>query len=83
MAVIKFFASVKDKMGTDSMQISLNTPSPVREVLTAVAHRESVELSALVNDTLMYAVNQEMAGLNHIVSDSDELAVLPPLSGGV
>ena len=33
-------------------------------------------------NSLQYAVNCEYVDLNFIVSDSDELAIFPPVSGG-
>jgi len=83
MAVLKFFASVKERMGAESMSIQLSEPVPVRRLLEMAAERAAVDPATLINGSFMYAVNQETEDLDHVVGDSDEVAVLPPLSGGV
>ncbi len=82
MAKLRFFASVKEKMGVDMMEMPVSNTIMVRDLLTQAAKEASVDPSVLINNSLLYAVNQEATGLDHKIEDSDEVAVLPPLSGG-
>ena len=82
MAILKFFASVKDRMGTGSMEINLPESVTLRKLMQKAAREANVDEAALLNPSLLYAVNQETTGLDAAVGDSDEIAVLPPLSGG-
>lgn len=83
MAVIRFFASVRDKMGTDSVEVTLSAPVPLRDVLRLAAEGAGQDPAVLTDSRLMYAVNRDRRGLEHVVNNDDEVAVLPPLSGGV
>lgn len=69
-------------MGRESTSILLDEPVTVQALLTRVATDASVDKSVLLNQSLLYAVNQRMEGPECMVNDTDELAVLPPLSGG-
>ncbi len=82
MAKLRFFASVKEKMGVDMMEMPVLNPIMMRDLLTQAAKEADVDPSVLINNSLLYAVNQEATGLDHKIEDSDEVAVLPPLSGG-
>ncbi len=82
MAKLNFFATVKEKVGTDSMVLRLEQPVDVRQLLKRAADVACVDPSVLINKSLLYAVNQEIATLHSRVEDGDEVAVLPPLSGG-
>lgn len=82
MAKLRFFASVKEKMGEDTMEIPVKGTISVRDFLLQVADKTGADPALLINDSLLYAINQEMAGLDQKINDGDEVAVLPPLSGG-
>jgi len=82
MAELKFFASVKERVGTDSMVLRLEEPMEVRQILNMAAAMACVDPSILINNSLLYSVNQEIVALHSKVEDKDEVAVIPPLSGG-
>ena len=82
MATIRFFASVRDKTGRDSVTIEIKSPSSVGDALKMAAAQMGVNEATLINRSLRYAVNMNIEGLDFTVNDSDEIALLPPLSGG-
>ncbi|MBI5815755.1 MAG: MoaD/ThiS family protein [Nitrospinae bacterium] len=82
MATVRFFASVRDRVKNESVEIPLAKPLPLRDVLAKTAAALKVDEVALINPSLLYAVNKNMEGLDFIVNNNDEVAVLPPLSGG-
>lgn len=82
MVTVKFFASIKDKVGRESIDIPINAPSSIRNVLNRVAEKTSTDPALLMPGGFLYAVNQRMESLDTTVNDGDEIAVLPPLSGG-
>jgi molybdopterin converting factor subunit 1 len=75
---IKFFASCREFAGVNETELPINKGQTVADVLT-VLRQKFPRLS--LSDT-MTAVNQEFAAPNYILKDGDELAILPPVSGG-
>ncbi|OLC26189.1 MAG: molybdopterin converting factor subunit 1 [Actinobacteria bacterium 13_1_20CM_2_65_11] len=76
----RLFARLREQAGTDAETVEVRPGSTVDEVYDALqkahagleANRESVRV----------AVNQEFADWDAIVSDGDEVAFIPPVSGG-
>lgn len=83
MAKLKLFAAVREKAGMDALDVALTAPLPLRDFLTLASQKAGVGLSVIMNNSLLYAVNGDMRGLDYPVAPSDEVAVLPPMSGGV
>jgi molybdopterin synthase sulfur carrier subunit len=77
---ILFFAQLKDATGCDSAELSVTSPLSTEQLWTELlkqfpklaAHRVSVRL----------ACNQEYTMPNARFSDGDEVALIPPVSGG-
>jgi molybdopterin converting factor small subunit len=65
---------------------SLTPPSDVRtlgELKDWLTRTEPALAEALVNGRVQYAVNQSLVrDLGHPLGESDEIAFLPPMSGG-
>lgn len=83
MARLRLFAAVRERAMIDTLDVELTTPMPLRDFLTLSAERGGIGLALIMNQSLLYAVNGEMRGLDFSVGPSDEVAVMPPLSGGV
>ena len=73
---IRYFASLREQLGTDELTISANGVSTVADVWQVANHDE-----ALPNH-LLYAVNLEYAQPDTTVNDGDEVAFFPPVTGG-
>jgi len=81
MITIKLFAIVKDKAGRDELQLDV-TDSTVADLLKHIS-REIPALAEIVSaGTLRVSINSEFAGLHAVVRDGDEVALMPPFSGG-
>lgn len=78
MTEILFFAQAARWMGRASLELELDRPLSLTELLR---RPELAPLSAAVSGT-RFAVNHEFASLDSLVSPGDEVAVLPPVSGG-
>jgi molybdopterin synthase sulfur carrier subunit len=81
---LKFFASLREALGTGSESISLpagvHTVAQVREFLQA---RGGVWAEALAEGQVMrFACNQEMVAATAQLSEGCELAFFPPVTGG-
>jgi molybdopterin synthase sulfur carrier subunit len=78
VAVLRLFAAAREAAGTGRALVPGRT---VGEVLDDARTRYGPQFG-LVLDTSRVWRNGEPAGLDEPVSDTDEVAVLPPVSGG-
>ncbi len=83
MLQLRYFASLREQLGTGEEQIEF--PAEVTDVagLTRwLQAREEPWKSALADSRLHVAINQEIVTPNAAVSDGDEIAWFPPVTGG-
>lgn len=78
MAVLRLFASAREAAGTDRVTVSEAT---VGEILDAARVRYGEHFAAVLASSRVW-VNGEPATDDTVVGDADEVAVLPPVSGG-
>lgn len=77
MNKILFFAHLRDAVGEDFVRVDVSgkTVAEVKELL-----KEKYNLQKL--DTVMTAINEEFAANEDIIQSGDEVAFIPPVSGG-
>ncbi len=76
---VRFFAALRDTLGIREQTLDLPGPATVVSAWTAlVALHPSLEAAS----SLAYAVNRAYADLDTALHDGDELALIPPVSGG-
>jgi molybdopterin converting factor subunit 1 len=75
---VLYFGVLKDVMGQRSAVMDVAEGASVAELLAL--HRGSG--AASVWDSIAVAVNQEYARVEDVLKDGDEVALLPPVSGG-
>ena len=81
MVTIKLFAILKDKAGRDELRIELDAGT-VSDLLKQIA-REVPTLSDMISrGSILVSVNHELARQDSAVRDGDEVALMPPFSGG-
>lgn len=82
MIQIQYFARYRETLGIDSESLawdaSLHTIEDVRAVLSA----RGAEWGVLAEQNLMCARNQELCSLDEPLSDGDEVAFFPTVTGG-
>ena len=81
---ILYFAWVRDKIGLDSEEVDLPA-----EIVTAGEFTEWFKTRGDTyaevigaSDTVKMAINQEYAGPENAISNEDEVALFPPVTGG-
>ena len=77
---VKFFAVVREQAGTSEFALHLSDSSTVAEARDAIADRFP-QIRTLVNRSA-YALNRVYAAPDTRIVSGDELAVIPPVSGG-
>ncbi len=80
-----YFAWVRDKIGIDSEIIDLppeiKTAAEFIEWFKSRGERYAQVIGA--SDTVKMAINQEYAGPDDTVTNQDEVALFPPVTGGI
>jgi len=76
---VLFFAQCSDWMKRKEIEVTIDQDLPLIDLIESTP-----ELSPVMEhlDLLKVAVNREMSSIESNVSDGDEVAFLPPLSGG-
>lgn len=77
---VRLFARLRDIAGTSELHRELPNGSTARVLWDSLA-AEHTEL-ARYRDAVSTAINEEYAKMDHALSDGDEVAFLPPVSGG-
>ena len=78
MATLRLFASIREEAGEREVTIAGAT---VGEIVAAATEKFGDHFGELANTCQLW-VNGEPAGLDDAVAADDEVALLPPVSGG-
>jgi molybdopterin synthase sulfur carrier subunit len=77
MNKVMFFAHLREAVGEEFLRI---------DAVGKTVGELKAELAAIYNlpklDTVMTAVNEEFAQDDEVIQDGDEIAFIPPVSGG-
>jgi MoaE-MoaD fusion protein len=78
---VLFFGVLKDAFGADSEVLELDEGSSVVELVEI--YRERNRGLTEILDSIAVAVNQAYVRGSNVLNDGDEVALLPPVSGGL
>jgi len=73
---VKFFASLRERVGKSSDRLDANSVKTVLQVWQQTVGETSLDTNILA------AVNMEYVDAEHAVCDGDEVAFFPPVTGG-
>jgi molybdopterin synthase sulfur carrier subunit len=76
---IQLFGITRDIVGQNQHQLNLNEPANVADLLQQLKN-EFPELNRLTS--LLIAINAEYADNQAVINPNDEVALIPPVSGG-
>jgi molybdopterin synthase sulfur carrier subunit len=77
---VKMFAIFQEVFATDEMQITLEAGAPVSQIFDRlVSHHPNLERWRSLT---RYAINLNFAEPHTVLHDQDEVALIPPVSGG-
>ncbi|MSP79408.1 MAG: molybdopterin converting factor subunit 1 [Dehalococcoidia bacterium] len=77
---VRLFAIARERAGTSQAMLDVPAHSDVAQALSMLGSTYP-KLSPLLA-RCMVAVNREYAQRDHTLHDNDELAIIPPVSGG-
>ena len=76
---VRLFAGLRERAGAERVELELPEPASVADVLAAMA---STPVGPLRAGQCVVAINREYARADEPVSAGDEVALIPPVSGG-
>jgi len=77
---LRFFASLRERLKMSAAERTLADGATVAELWNALC-RERPDLEPL-SASVTFAVNREYVERTHRLADGDEVALIPPVSGG-
>jgi MoaE-MoaD fusion protein len=78
---VRLFAILREHAETDHIELRLEPQATVADALVALSHMRPIgELLSRI--PVHMAVNRDYAAPDTVLSADDELALIPPLSGG-
>ncbi len=77
---VRFFAAARDLAGCERTEVSIATGATIADLRGHLA-AEMPALASLLKHSLL-AVGQQYANDQTVLCDGDEVAVIPPVSGG-
>jgi molybdopterin synthase catalytic subunit len=77
---VRLFATLKDRAGRDRIQIDVEQPATVQDLILAAVRAYPALAEALPSSLI--AVNKAYAGPTTVLQSGDEVAIFPPVSGG-
>jgi len=78
---VRLFAMLRETAGTGSLELALQDGATVQDALDAVGREQGIE-ELIVRMPVVAAVNREYVPEEQVLSEGDELALIPPVSGG-
>lgn len=73
---ILLFAKLREQIGQDQLILKIELGTTVSRLKTIIKQKYSLETSFFV------AINQRYVLTNHVLNEGDEVALIPPVSGG-
>jgi molybdopterin synthase catalytic subunit len=76
---VRLFAGLRERAGSDRVEVELPDGASVADLLEAMA---STPVGELAPRSCIVALNREYAAADAVVGAGDEVALVPPVSGG-
>ncbi|SVD42301.1 uncharacterized protein METZ01_LOCUS395155 [marine metagenome] len=76
---VRFFALYRERAGTSKADIEIPAKTTPRGLLLILRDKYTNLPSY---DTVLIAVNSEYVGIDKTLTEGDEVAIIPPVSGG-
>jgi molybdopterin converting factor subunit 1 len=77
---VLLFAAARDHVGADAVSVEVPTGATVAVLRTELARQFPVLASLLARSAI--AVNHDFTEDSRVLAASDEVAIIPPVSGG-
>jgi molybdopterin converting factor subunit 1 len=78
---VRLFAMLRERAGSDSLQLVLEDGATVKDAIDAIASEHGLG-DVVTRTSMVMAVNRQYAEEERPLAEGDELALIPPVSGG-
>lgn len=82
MIKVKFFAVLRERLGTSEMALEPTGIHTVEDIIKTLKQQSEKHQKELERYQLLCAVNKDMLPLSASVKAGDEVALFPPVTGG-
>lgn len=83
MVTVKYFANLKQMAGKEEDQFEISEGTTL-EQLSDLIKQSVPQIGDMVREKkVMISLNYDVVPLDTVVKDGDEIALLPPFSGGI
>ncbi|MDM7860490.1 molybdopterin converting factor subunit 1 [Alteromonas sp. ASW11-36] len=82
MITVKFFAQFRELLGTESLELAIGDGTTIADLRTLLASEISEFDSVVRPNEFLCALNHTLTDQHAVLSDGDEVAFLPPVTGG-
>jgi len=83
MIKLLFFAHLADAAESSSAELEYNAEQSVQNYLRQLVDKQpALQKELLEDESVLVSVNQKLATRETVLSDGDEVGLLPPFSGG-
>ncbi|WP_406828184.1 molybdopterin converting factor subunit 1 [Microbulbifer sp. ARAS458-1] len=82
MIKVLFFASLREQLEREAVEVDATGLTDITQLRNRLAEQGAVWQSALGNDQLQVALNQQLSSMDATIRDGDEVAFFPPVTGG-
>jgi molybdopterin synthase sulfur carrier subunit len=82
MIKVVFFAALREQLDCSDLSLPAAGITTINQLKTALINHQAGWQPYIENHSLLSAVNHEMVHGEHMIKSGDEVAFLPPVSGG-
>ena len=82
MITVRFFAMLKGLVGSEEVELEVESGLTVGELKNRLIEKYPPLKEVLSSRSVLVSVNQEFGDNTTEIKDGDEVALLPPFSGG-
>ena len=83
MIKLVFFASLREALGCESLELEFEEPLRLSEMIKQVEEKKGKHWGeVLAGKSVKIAINKEIVVNDELLSDGCEVAFLPPVTGG-
>lgn len=79
---LRLFANLKELAGKESLELEMKEGADVEALIRTISSELPALREILEKKAVFISINMEMAKNKDILSEGDEVGLLPPFSGG-
>ena len=83
MVIVKYFASLRQIAGKEEESFDLSGEMTLKQLADTIATTQPQIGTMVKEKKIAISINHDIVPLDTVVRDGDEIALLPPFSGGV